>query len=41
MMMHLNATGKIPAERAYRAAAGVARFAVATGSFCASFPTAC
>lgn len=41
MMMHMNATGKIPAERAYRAAAGGATFAMATGSFCTSFPTAC
>ena len=41
MMMHMTPAGGIPTDRAFRAAAAGAGFAVATGSFCASFPAPC
>ena len=41
MMMHISATGMIPAAGARRAVAGGVPAAMATGSFCTPFPTAC
>lgn len=38
MMMHMTATGTTAPRRAYRVT-GAFTFAMAAGSFCASFPT--